>query len=141
VVVLGLGMKTDKLFYKMLLRQPGAVAELVPEGFEYEYKAVVEGILSIKFPELTIDEVRQMLGLKSVDITETKFFQEASQIGEAKSTLRQLAVQCGDLSIAQQEQVRSLSAEQLERLSTALLRFTGMGDLEGWLEQNGQNEG
>jgi predicted transposase YdaD len=93
---------------------------------------MVEGILVNKLPQLTIAEIRRMLHLKSVDLRETMFYKEVTQI----SALRQLAVQCGDLSIAQQDQVRSLSAEQLERLSTALLRFTGMGDLERWLAEN-----
>jgi Domain of unknown function (DUF4351) len=73
---------------------------------------------------------------KWTNFTETMYYKQAAQSGAAKMTLRLLAVQCGDLSIAQQNQVRSLSSEQLSHLGAALLRFKGMGDLERWLGEN-----
>jgi hypothetical protein len=73
---------------------------------------------------------------KWTDFTETMYYKQAAQMGKAKLALRQLAIQCGDLSIAQQDKVRSISAEQLERLIIALLRFRGMEDLERWLGEN-----
>jgi predicted transposase YdaD len=97
---------------------------------------LVEGILSSKFPELTIEEVRQMLGLKLTDLSETRFYKEVAQTGEAKVTLRLLAKRCGALSRDQENQVRSLPSEQLELLGDALLEFGGMGDLESWLREN-----
>jgi predicted transposase YdaD len=271
-------MKTDKLFYKMLLTQPGAVAELVPgvpEGFEYEYKAVVvkekelrldgvlrpldededlplvffeaqmqpdegfygrffaeiglylqqypvsrpcrgllvlwnrsqglgskvpysllldhwvekiyledlvplrdlspnlallrliavpeedvvvtgreilaeaegkayfrrqldmvEGIMASKFPELTVEEVKEMLGLKSVDFTETMYYKQAAQSGDVRRVLRMLDRQFGSLPIQQQDQVRSMSSEQLDRLSDAMFDFEGLEDVARWLGEN-----
>lgn len=85
-----------------------------------------------------IEEVREMLGLKSVDFTETMYYKQAAQRTGAKLALRQLARRCGTLSRAQEDQVRSLPSEQLELLADALLEFTGMGDLERWLEKYGQ---
>ncbi|NJM48557.1 MAG: DUF4351 domain-containing protein [Alkalinema sp. RU_4_3] len=77
-----------------------------------------------------------MLGLNSVDFTETMYYKQASRSGEAGLVLGQLAVQCGGLSGEQKDRVRSLSSEQLSLLGAALLRFTGMGDLERWLGEN-----
>jgi predicted transposase YdaD len=278
-----LGMKTDKLFYKMLLTQPGAVAELVPgvpEGFEYEYKAVVvkekelrldgvlrpldadedlplvffeaqmqpdegfygrffaeiglylqqypvsrpcrgllvlwnrsqalgsqvpysllldhwvekiyledlvplrdlspnlallrliavpegdvvaegrrilagaagrqdflrsldlvEGILSSKFPELTVEEVRRMLDLKLTDLSETRFYKEVAQTGAVTHTLETLSRRFGPLTGMQQKQVQSLSGEQLNLLSDAMFDFEGLEDVERWLGEHVQNIG
>jgi predicted transposase YdaD len=99
---------------------------------------MVEGIMASKFPELTVEEVKEMLGLKSVDFTETMYYKQAAQSGETKLALRLLAKRCGALSRDQENQVRSLPSEQLELLGDALLEFGGMGDLERWLEENGQ---
>ena len=38
-------------------------------------------ILINKFPQLSIEEVRQMLNLKEADVTQTRFYQEVFQIG------------------------------------------------------------
>lgn len=58
----------------------------------------MEGILCSKFPELTVEEVRQMLGLKLTDLSETRFYKEVAQTGEVKLILDLLALQCGALS-------------------------------------------
>jgi hypothetical protein len=44
-----------------------------------------------------------------------------------------LTRRCGSISEAQQAQIRALPRQQLEALGEALLDFTGMADLEGWL--------
>jgi predicted transposase YdaD len=41
----------------------------------------VEAILINKFPQLSIEEVRQMLNLREADMTQTRFYQEVFQIG------------------------------------------------------------
>lgn len=43
---------------------------------------LVEAILINKFPQLSIEEVRQMLNLKEADVTQTRFYQEVFQIGQ-----------------------------------------------------------
>ena len=109
---------------------------------------LVEAILINKFPQLSIEEVRQMLNLKEADVTQTRFYQEVLQIGrqdgqqigrqegEVEIVLRQINRRCGQLPIAQQAQVKSLPINAIESLAEALLDFNGMNDLEIWLREN-----
>jgi predicted transposase YdaD len=104
---------------------------------------LVEAILVNKFPQLSFEEVLQMLDLKEVNLSETRFYQDVLQKGleqglqrEVDLVLRQLQRQCGVLSIDRQELVRSLTIAQLESLGDALLDFNGMADLEVWFEAN-----
>jgi len=106
---------------------------------------LVEAILINKFPQLSIKEVRQMLNLKEADVTQTRFYREAFQIGqqdgqqigrqegEVEIVLRLLNRHCGQLPIAQQAQIKSLPITDIENLAEALLDFKGMEDLEIWL--------
>ena len=105
---------------------------------------LVEAILINKFPQLSIEEVRQMLNLKEADVTQTRFYQEAFQIGqqigrqegEVEIVLRLLNRRCGQLPIAQQAQIKSLPIVDIENLAEALLDFKGMDDLEIWLREH-----
>ncbi len=126
---------------------------------EAEFKLkldLVEAILVNKFPQLTIEEVQKMLNLREADVTQTRFYQEVLQRGlregtqqgvqqgvqqgiqqgEANMVIRLLARRCGEISIEQQNQVRSLPLETLETLGEALLDFQGIIDLEHWLGEN-----
>jgi len=106
---------------------------------------LVEAILINKFPQLSIEEVRQMLNLKEADVTQTRFYQEVFQIGqqdgqqigrqegEVEIVLRLLNRRCGQLPIAQQTLIKSLPITDIENLAEALLDFKGMEDLEIWL--------
>lgn len=98
-----------------------------------------------------------MLNLREADSTQTRFYQEVLQIGQRKGRkagriigrqegrqegrqktidlmLRQLNRRCGQLSIAQQAQIKSLPIADIENLAEALLDFKGMDDLELWLK-------
>ncbi len=109
---------------------------------------LVEAILINKFPQLSIEEVRVMLNLKEADVTQTRFYQEVFQIGqqdgqkvgrqegEVDIVVRLLNRRCGQLSIAQQTQIKSLPITDIENLAEALLDFKGMDDLEIWLREN-----
>jgi predicted transposase YdaD len=88
-----------------------------------------------------------MLDLKEADSSQTRYYQEVLQIGkqegrqemlrqETDLILRLLTRRCGNLEIAQQEQVRSLSVDILESLGEALLDFRGLDDLDIWLQEN-----
>jgi predicted transposase YdaD len=88
-----------------------------------------------------------MLNLKEADMTQTRFYQEVLQIGrqegrqeglqqEVNLILRLLTHRCGEISIEQQNQVRSLPIASLETLGEALLDFQGITDLENWLREN-----
>jgi predicted transposase YdaD len=130
-------------------REAGSSAQsiLADTDSETEFRRrldLVEAILVNKFPLLTIEEVRQMLNLREASVRETRFFQEVlqegrqegRQEGEANSALRQLVRRCGELSIDQTTQIRSLPIAQLENLGDALLDFGGMADLVDWLKAN-----
>lgn len=117
---------------------------------------LVEAILVSKLPLLTEEEIREMLDLQNVSLSETQFFkevfqqgkqegekegrkegkQEGKQEGETDLILRLILRRCGEVSLEQQAQIRSLSIEQLESLGEALLDFGGMADLEDWLREN-----
>jgi predicted transposase YdaD len=99
---------------------------------------LVEAILVNKFPQLSFEEVRQMLDLQEVNFSQTRFYQDVLQKGEANLVLRLLQRRCGTLSIDKQDLVRSLPISQLESLGEALLDFTGMADLEAWLAASEQ---
>jgi predicted transposase YdaD len=120
-----------------------AQAILATADSEAEFLRVldlVEAILVNKLPSLTVEEIRAMLNLQDVRLSETQFFkevfQEGKQEGETDLILRLLARRCGAVSIEQQAQIRSLPIEQLESLSVALLDFAGMADLKNWLKAN-----
>jgi predicted transposase YdaD len=109
---------------------------------------LVEAILVSKLPSLSIEEIKEMLDLQDVSLSETQFFkevfqqgedqgrQEGRQEGEANSALRQIGRRCGEIPIEQQTQIRSLPIAQLENLGEALLDFGGMADLVEWLRVN-----
>jgi len=59
--------------------------------------------------------------------------EEGRQQGERSLILRLLNRRIGDISPAIQAQITSLPLEQLEALAEALLDFTSLADLEGWL--------
>jgi len=109
---------------------------------------LVEAILVNKFPQLSIDEVLQMMNLREADVTQTRFYQEVLQIGrlegsqqgmqqgEANMVIRLLTRRCGNLTPAQVQKVRSLSLDQLDALGDALLDFKHLPDLENWFSSN-----
>jgi predicted transposase YdaD len=55
--------------------------------------------------------------------------------GEVEILLRLLTRRCGELSLEQQQRVKSLSGVQREALADALLDFRGMADFQQWLQQ------
>jgi len=92
-----------------------------------------------------------MLDLKEADSSQTLYYQEVLQIGKQEGRqegrqemlrqeialiLRLLTRRCGKLTIAKQEEVRSLPIDVLESLGEALLDFRGVNDLEVWLNKN-----
>jgi predicted transposase/invertase (TIGR01784 family) len=124
-----------------------SILENPPTEAEFRRRLdLVEAILVNKFPQLSFEEVRQMLDLKEVNFSETRFYQDVLQKGlergleqglqrgEADLVLRLLQRRCGVLGVDRQALVRSLPITQLELLGDALLDFTNMADLEIWLD-------
>jgi predicted transposase/invertase (TIGR01784 family) len=113
---------------------------------EFERRlSLIEAILANKFPDLTEEMIMQILDLKKMDITQSRFYQEirteaiqegrqeGRQQGEADLVIRQLTRRFGKLSDYQVEKIQQLSVPQLEELGEALLDFGGMSDLDVWL--------
>ncbi|WP_414753417.1 Rpn family recombination-promoting nuclease/putative transposase [Anabaena sp. CCY 9910] len=100
---------------------------------------LVTTIMVYKFATLSREEIEAMLGLK---LEETRVYREAKQEGrgegreqEARSLiLRQLNKRVGAIPDEQQRQIEVLSLEQLEALAEALLDFSTIADLLGWLQ-------
>ncbi len=62
-------------------------------------------------------------------------YQRAVQSGEQRLVMRLLNCRIGEIDISLIERVQGLSIEQLENLGEALLDFSGVADLEDWLNQ------
>ncbi|MBE9175098.1 DUF2887 domain-containing protein [Synechocystis salina LEGE 06155] len=114
---------------------------------------LIEAILANKFPDLTKEVIMQILDLKKMDITQSRFYQEIIQEGLEKGrqkghqegrqnealtlVLRLLNRRLGVLPVVQVERIQKLSIDELEDLGEALLDFTEMADLEMYLEKLG----
>ncbi|MHC5756793.1 DUF4351 domain-containing protein [Nostoc sp.] len=66
---------------------------------------------------------------------ESVIYQDIVQKEAFKLISRQLKRRFGDIDESLVEQIRNLSAEQLENLGEALLDFSEIADLVVWLEQ------
>ncbi|MBJ7901259.1 MAG: DUF2887 domain-containing protein [Cyanobacteria bacterium RI_101] len=124
-----------------------------PEAFR-RYLSLIESILANKFPQMTTEEITRMLGLKSADITQSRFYQEIRQAGldegrqaglheglerEARLVIRQLGRRLGPLPPEIQTQILSLPPTALENLGEALLDFAALADLTGYLAEGEQD--
>jgi predicted transposase/invertase (TIGR01784 family) len=132
--------------------------QAAPTNAEFQRRlSLIETILANKFPDLTTEMIMQILDLKQMDITQSRFYQEiraeALQEGHqegrqaghqegrqegrqeeaANLVLRLLNRRFGTLSSEQIDRLRALSVPQLEELAEALLDFTALADLEVWL--------
>ncbi len=74
--------------------------------------------------------------MRYVTIGERIGYERGKQEGEQHLILRLLQRRVGELSPQLQESIQSLSLNQLENLSEALLDFTAMEDLLNWLQTN-----
>ncbi|MFN6486412.1 MULTISPECIES: Rpn family recombination-promoting nuclease/putative transposase [unclassified Nostoc] len=96
---------------------------------------LVTTILVYKFSNLSREEIATMLGL---NLEEPRAIREAKEEGreeEARSLiLRLLNRRVGEFPESLQRQIQGLSVEQLEALGDALLDFSTLADLEGWLQ-------
>ena len=66
---------------------------------------------------------------------ESVIYQDIVQKEAFRLISRQLQKRFGDIDGSLVEQVRNLSAEQLESLGEALLDFSEVADLVAWVEQ------
>ncbi|OSO86966.1 hypothetical protein B7O87_15675 [Cylindrospermopsis raciborskii CENA303] len=107
---------------------------------EYERRlTLIETMLANKFPELTKEIIMEMLEIKTMDVTKSRFYQqiytEGRQEEAANLVLRQLTRKLANLSETMVKRVKKLTIPQLENLGEALLEFTQIGDLETFLSK------
>ncbi len=121
---------------------------LAQEATEREFERrldLVESIMVGKFPNLSLEAIREMLDITQVRVQDTQFYKDVFQKGqeqglerglergESELLLRLLTRRCGELSEEQRQRVRDLSAPQRQALAEALLEFKGMEDFQAWL--------
>jgi len=114
--------------------------ELTDAAQQRKILELVETVLIYKFPDLSREELEQMLGLN--ELKQTRFYQEAleegleqgRQEGELAVVLRQLRRRLGTVELQLQLQIQQLSSAQLEELAEALLDFSTAEDLVTWLQ-------
>ena len=89
-----------------------------------------------KFPELTRDEIMQVLEL-ATEAKQTRFYQDVLQEGRAEEgrslILRQLNRRLGTIAPEIKTKIEALTIVQLEDLGEALLDFASVTDFEVWL--------
>ncbi|WP_143341038.1 DUF4351 domain-containing protein, partial [Cylindrospermopsis raciborskii] len=107
---------------------------------EYEKRlTLIETMLANKFPELTKEIIMEMLEIKTMDVTKSRFYQqiytEGRQEEAANLVLRQLTRKLANLSETMVKRVKKLTIPQLENLGEALLEFTQIVDLERFLSK------
>ncbi len=94
----------------------------------------IETVLVYKFPQLSREEIEAMFTLD--DLKHTRVYQEGKQEGKQETILHQLSRKFGQISPTMKSQIKTLEMPQLENLTEALLDFTSVADLEGWLRDN-----
>jgi predicted transposase/invertase (TIGR01784 family) len=102
---------------------------------------MVSTILVYKFKTFSRDEVNAMLGYELKELGETRYFQEVRQEareegreeGYREFVLTLLDRKVGQLSSPIREKIEALKLDRLQGLSTDLLDFTSLADLENWL--------
>jgi len=110
--------------------------ELIDVVRQRQILELVETVLIYKFPNLSGQEVEQILGLN--ELRQTRVYQEAleegRQEGELAVILRLLTRRLGTIAPELRSQLQQLSSSQLEELAEALLDFFTTADLVTWLE-------
>jgi predicted transposase/invertase (TIGR01784 family) len=117
---------------------------------QQEIVELIETIVVYKFPQLSRQEIEQMLELS--DLKQTRVYQEALAEGRSEGLeqgleegkrqeglsliLRLLNRKLGSLPPDMRSRVEQLSISQLEMLAEALLDFSDMTDLENWLQSS-----
>ncbi|MEH1846706.1 MAG: Rpn family recombination-promoting nuclease/putative transposase [Nostoc sp.] len=115
---------------------------LLEQARQQSEQAIIDLVTTIiiyKFSTLSREEITAMLRLNLEEpraILEAKEEgrEEGKVEGERKVVLRQLNRRVGNIPDALLSQIQELSVEQLEALSDALLDFSTLTDLEGWLQ-------
>lgn len=117
-----------------LMQQVADLVDMIEEpGQQRNISACTQILANLKFEK---NFVRQFL--REEFMRESAIYQEilqtGRQAGEATLVLRQLTRRFGTLALELRAQISQLSIAQLEELGEALLDFSSMQDLIGWLQ-------
>ncbi|WP_392479642.1 DUF2887 domain-containing protein [Nostoc sp. C110] len=107
---------------------------LLEQARQQSEQAIIDLVTTIifyKFSNLSREEIAAMLGL---NLEEPRAIREAKEEGERTIILRLLNRRMGNIPDVLLSQIQGLSVEQLEALGDALLDFSSLADLEGWLQ-------
>ncbi|MBN3909681.1 MAG: DUF2887 domain-containing protein [Nostoc sp. NMS1] len=107
---------------------------LLQQAQQQSEQAIIDLVTTIivyKFSNLSREEIAAMLGL---NLEEPRAIREAKEEGERTIVLRLLNRRVGNIPDALLSQIQGLSVEQLEALGDALLDFSTLADLSGWLQ-------
>jgi predicted transposase/invertase (TIGR01784 family) len=107
---------------------------LLEQARQQSEQAIIDLVTTIifyKFSNLSREEIAAMLGL---NLEEPRAIREAKEEEARSLILRLLNRRVGEFPEALQRQIQVLSLEQLEALGDALLDFSSLADLEGWLQ-------
>lgn len=125
----------------LLKRTAAQVSKIEPESQRKEISAYAQLMAGLRFNKKLIYQVfREGMMRESViyqDILqegEQKGRQEGRQEGELALILRQLTRRVGTISPEVEAKIRRLSLTQLDSLGEALLDFSQVSDLDGWLK-------
>ncbi len=107
---------------------------------EYEKRlTLIETMLANKFPELTKEIIMEMLEIKTMDVTKSRFYQqiytEGRQEGEVNLVLRLLTRKLANLSETMVKRVKKIDYSSVRKFRGSLLGFTEIRDLETFLSK------
>lgn len=119
-----------------MLRQVVARLEALPDLAQRNNLIAATGILSgLRLDRDTIARV-----IRSEVMRESVIYQdilaEGEARGEARLVMRLLNRRFGEIAAGISTQIQQLTVVQLEELGEALLDFSSLADLEGWLSRN-----
>ncbi|MEH2175176.1 DUF2887 domain-containing protein [Nostoc sp.] len=107
---------------------------LLEQARQQSEQAIIDLVTTIivyKFSNLSREEIAAMLGL---NLEEPRAIREAKEEEARSLILRLLNRRVGAVPEQLQRQIQVLSLEQSEALCDALLDFSTLADLEGWLQ-------
>jgi predicted transposase YdaD len=119
---------------EMVARAKGLIQKA---GSQPDARAIIDLVSTIvvyRFSALTRDKVMDMLGIESVTLQQTRFYQDVLKEGERSLVLKLLTRKLKTVPAKLQERVNGLEIDRLEALGEALLDFNSVADLEKFLD-------
>ncbi len=135
-----------------LVRQTLARTDPLPVARD-EWLDFIETILVYKFPQLSREEIKQMIGLQDIELKQTRFYRDVFSEGEQEGlekglvkgleqgelaiVLRVLQRRLGPLPETLRERLGQLERPRIEALSDIMLDLPSVVELSAWLERMG----